>query len=1088
MARLELLLFHDQTPTGTIEWSTTSGTGPWTAVQLTVPRPVLEALDEWSALVFTGSGELVNFTWDGTAIAATMDPSTPTFIWLQFSPSLAELLGFSTEVVYVEDGTPAVSDQTPTGIAEFPVGSSLPRESESSDVSRYRGGRVTAHHWGRTGEATLDLHIPPDLWADLEGAALVSGFGAVKVTWDNEDPYTDDDIDGYYTVFPTDHDIEPRAHTEDTVAAHVTGTLLDPGVTAPAGQSTRWAKLWRAACYGYSVHYFAKVEGIPLLFCELTGDAIAPTNYTLDASLVIDRASRLGPVVSSASNFAAAYDLDLRLLDTTAVRGIMSRPTLITSLRTAMTDTDSGCLVELPGWASEPIIYIGTSAEVITATAGRLLGIAVRGVYGRAKSYRKGTRVSNKPLRWEGRRVEVFAALRDPGGRYVQGANVLSEAVAIGAYYVQDKPVRDGTEWSIQCRDQVRRLTQPLGVAASGRAVWEVDDDGLVTVDPLCTFSIAIDIDGSTIEEHTVRPFFGMTGQLRRSECRAIVAAAFEAACVTSGDISTFRWRRGASLYLGPDDAYDAFGLFCTYAAAGTEERAFIATRREAFTAAFDIMFEGGYEPLTIAGPAGDIELYCDLKQFTTPGAVTVAVVMDEGNPDLVPATGWIQMEGNGNVAYRRYESAVVDTDDPGKVNIEIASSTPFTADEIQAVVDGSVEDVSVKFFWRDTGRIYDILRRAIVSTGDGTHGAYDTLAKGQGLALPSIDATSFEDAFDVYFRDIEMAVGSEAGTSLEELFSGILRISQRALTSRRSADGQTIEIAAVRAGSVDALPVVTIDDDSLASVGGRRPVRVVEAFNSPQAVEIKCRTLPVGDMPAGDASISIAPDDPDTVGVSWDLDIYGVARSAILPAVKSWGVALARVGTTRQVLELALPAWYDVQGGDVVELDLQDPTLWDYAPGVTGEPGYTGMARCLGAPLALTDGLQLVTVMADGILAAGPMAPSLPIVAVNGGGATPTSIDVDDEYYDLLVAAKDGQASWTLLAYLPGQDAGRAEYTCSTVTLPGGGVARVTVTAYPASPAVTLSTSYRLTWPVASQCTDDQDRYLHNTDQAQWG
>ena len=49
------------------------------------------------------------------------------------------------------------------------------------------------------------------------------------------------------------------------------------------------------------------------------------------------------------------------------------------------------------------------------------------------------------------------------------------------------------------------------------------------------------------------------------------------------------------------------------------------------------------------------------------------------------------------------------------------------------------------------------------------------------------------------------------------------------------------------------------------------------------------------------------------------------------------------------------------------------------------------------------------------------------------------------------------------------------------------GGSARLTVSAYPSSPAVTLTTSYRLTWPVATECTEEQDLYLHNTDVVQW-
>lgn len=1084
MALVELVLYDGFAATGTVQWSTTSGTGPWTDAVLSEPLPLRAALAEWSTTITTDSGDTVAFSYaDG---AVTLYGAEAASIYIQLSAALAELFGFSTLVHFLEDGSGVTSDLVPTGIAEFPIGRTVPFEVESSELSEWRGGRDSTYQFARAGEVTLDLLVPPTLWPTLEESALVSGFGAINVEIDDASAYSEAHPDGTTIVYPLDAEVEDRQWTDETVAVHVRGTVDDPGVSPPTPQVTAWATLWRAGVYGYSVHYVAKIEGIPILPVEVTGDGIAPSGYTIDASLVIDRSARIGSVVSPSTHFSAGFDLEVRLLDTPAVRAMMSRPTVTTRLRDDCAAVDTALLVDsVAGLSGVTPVYLGTSAEVVTGILPGWLTVPTRGVYGRIRSYRKGTLVTDAPVTWEGRRVELYAVLRDPCGNYVQGADILSDAVMVGAFYVQGRPVRDGSEWVIQCRDQVRRLTQPLGVAASGRAVWEVDDDGLVTVDPQVAFAFSLDIDGTTIENHTLRPFAGMSGQLRRSEMRAIVADALDAAVVTSGDVSDFRWRRGVDAPLG-SDAYDVYGLFCTYAAAGTEEVGLVVVGVQPFTSESSRLWNQGSDSFSLAGPAGDVEIYCKLRQVTTAGAISLSVVMDDGAPDLVPAAGWIQMESEGRTSYRLYSDASVDTEDPSRVNLTIDAATPFTTDEVQAVIEGTIADVSVKFFWRDTGRIYDILRRAIVSTGDAQHGTYDTLPKGQGLGLPDIDEDSFTDTFDVFFRDLQMTVGADAGTDLEELFSGILRLSQRAIVSRRSSDATQINIAAAYVGSVNALPVVTITDATLAS-DGRKPIRVRDVYAAPRAIGVKCRTLPVGDVPNADASIALS--DPhlvDWTGVQWTLDIYGVTRSSLLAAAKAWATAWFRAGENRQVIELDVPPYIDAQPGDIVELDLVDPNLWDYAAD-TGAPGYSGMARVLGAQLALTTGLQTLTVAADGIYTSGPMCPSLPISAVNGGGSTPTSIDVDDAYYDLLVAAKDGATSWKLLAYLPGQDSGRAEYTISTVTLPGGGVARLTVPAYPSTPAVTLSTSHRLTWPVASECTDDQDRYLHNTDRAQW-
>ncbi|MCC6623356.1 MAG: hypothetical protein IT385_19005 [Deltaproteobacteria bacterium] len=1087
-AKIELVLFHDQDVTGVMQWSTTSNTGPWTDARLSAPLPLLDALAEWETTIGAAASRTLAFNWSWGGADFNVATSGGN-LWLKLSSTLQDLTGLPE---IVEDGTSTAS--VPTGLATFPIGRTYPREVEQSEISEYRGARVTAYHWGRAGEVTLDLLVPPDLWAALEGQSIVSGYGAIKVEWDNADPYSEDDLDGYFLVFPTDSSIEERESGEETVVAHVTGTLLDPGTTAAAGQDTAWAKLWRAVPYGYSVHYFLKVEGIPLLFCEYEGDAIAPTDYTLDASLVIDRSSRIGPVVTGSSNIGAAYDCDARLIDTPAVRALMVTPTTITRLRADCEAVDNALLVEsAAGFEVGDIAYVGTSAEEITNRFFRNLGVA-RGTYGRLRSFKKGTQVASGPLRWENRRAELFAVLRDPCGRYVQGADVLSNAVMAGAFYVQERPTRAGLEWALPCRDQVRRLTQPLGVAASGRALWSVDDDGFVAVDANAQLSLDITVDGSTIENVTIRPFVGQSGSLRRSQVRAAIAAAFEAVATSSGRVSNFAWRRGVAMPVTPPDgAYDVFGLFASVTVTSSDSSILGRTSMYVGSVEFSRLLFAGVHRTDLPESNTTVDVYLGLRCITTAGNLSLSVVLDDGDPATLPASGWVALEDAGRTRYKRFTAATVDDSDPSQVNLTIdATTTPFTVDEVSAIVSDPAianvpSDVSVKFFWRDSGRIYDILRRAIVSTGDAQHGTHDTLPRGQGLGLPDIDADSFVDVFDVFFRDLQFDVGSAAGTTLEELFGGVLRLSQRALTSRRAADGSSVDIAAVRVGSVDSLPVVRIDDAALVG-GGPKPVRVLHVFTAPQAVEVKCRTLPVGDVPAGDSSIAITVSDVDSVATSWDLDIYGVTRSAILPAAKSWGVALARANDTRQVIEILLPAWYDVQGGDVVELDLVDPNLWDYAAGTSGEPGYSGMARVLGAPLILTDGIQAVTVMCDGVLGPGPMSPSLPIVAVNGSATAPTSIDVDDAYYDLLVAAKDGESTWKVLAYLPGQDSGRAEYTISTVTEPGGGVARLTVSSAAANPTVTLTTSYRLTWPTTSESTAEQARYLHADQRVQWG
>lgn len=1079
MALVELVLYHAQTPTGTVEWSTTSDTGPWTAAQLSGPLPLREALAEWAATIGAAASRTVAWEWDGSALTLAVSGGS---LWIKLSTTMRQILG--SDIAAIEDGWES-GGEVPVGIAVLPVGQPVPFEQEEAEVRRYRGARCAVQHFARTGYVALDLVIPSAQIAALEGAVLTTGTAAIKITWDNEDAFGEDGLDGSIILYPIGASIDPRQSDDEPIVTHLVGTTLDPGASIPPVRATAWTEFWSAVAYGYSPHFIARVEGRPTLFVEVVGDAVAPSGYDLDPSLVVDTSAMLGPVVRD-SPIAAGYDLELRLLDTTAVRALMQRPTLVTQLRDECEVGDTALLVEsIAGWSDVTVAYIGTSAEAVTGYLPRWMTVATRGVYGRERFYPKGTPVTDKPTEWQDCRVDLFAVLRDPIGNYVQGSDILDGAPAMWGGYVQERPIRNGSEWSMQCRDQVRRAVQPLGITAGGRAVWQVDDDGLIAVDANASFALEVRTNATDLESVVVRPFAGLSGQIRMSRARALVAEALQAAAVASGRVTTFEWRRRSDIETpgGSNPLWSIFGLYCTVTVTSSDHYV-VAGADVSGSEVTTQTFRGQQAMTHAAASSTTLPSFCGLITVAPIANANLSVVLDEGDPAAIPEAGMVLIEGDGRRAIRRYSSAAADDADAGMVNLQLDATSALTQEEILALAANTSQTMSARFFWRDTGRIYDILRRALVSTGDGSGGTYDTLPKGQGLEVPSIDEDSFEDVFDGFFRDMSFDVGADAGTNLEELFGGIMRLSRRALVARRTSGATEIRLAAIRTGSVDGPPVLTITEDTLAFTG-RKPVRVRELFSPPQAIEVRCKSLPVDDQAAAEGIIALRKAGR-AASRRWTLDVYGVARPSLVTAAKAWARALFIAGENQQALELDVPIWIDAQPGQIVNINLTDPNVWDYAEAA---PGLIGAVRVLGSQVGPTTGVQVLTVDADGIFLPGPMAPSIAIVAVNGTASSPTSIDVDDddELLAVLTAAKDGQSSWKVLAYLPGQDAGRAEYTISTITQPGGGVTRLTVTAYPSAPAVTLTTSYRLTWPVEDNGTDDQARYLHNTDRVQW-
>lgn len=847
--------------------------------------------------------------------------------------------------------------------------------------------------------------------------------------------------------------------------------------------SEAFATLAKAVRYGYAHGYLVRIEGIGTLPIEYIGDAIAPTNYSLDASLIIDGAAKLGPVLDAKKHTPSAHDFQFRLLPTAAVTALLTRPTLYTTITNTLSATDTSMNVEdTTNWSGVSTLHFGTSAAPRTGTTKTTFTMT-RGVYGRKRSYKAGTLVTNAPYVWRGRRVELFLVLLDPAGLYVQGADILSRACKMWDGYIQDRPIREGATWLFRCRDQARRLSQPLGVAASGKAVWELGDDGFVAnFDTSLVFQVRlVEMPGAELCNVQVQPFVAATPPLYLSQMRTLLASALDGV-MTSAQLGTPTWER-ETIYNG---MYRYYLLRVPVTTAASQVRAFASITgggwgKELFEAR-------GQASSQKQGTHGTVDAAVPIWQVAKVNGASLSVLLEDAAPADLPTSGWVLLESEGATSWRRYTSFTIDSADPRQIRLALDSASVPTPDQIHAIaredVEGDVAEVTAKFMWRMNGSMPDVMRRAIVSTGDAQHGTYDTLAKGLGLGIPDIDESSFVRVFDGAWKDIDLDIAAEAGSSFETLFSGALRLSQRAVTTRRSADGATVHVAAVNVGSADGQPVATIADDNLVSVGGRKPVRVLEEFAGPQVIDVQCRTIPDGDSSGKPDIVLRDPHLVDWTGEKWDLDVFGVTRDVLYPAAYAWALGWFRGGENRQVIEIDVDPTIDAQVGDIVELDLDDSHGWDYA---TGTPGYHGLARVLGAQIAPRSLVQTIRVMIDGILAAGPFAPSIPIVAVNGTATAPTSIDVDDDWYNLLVAAKGASSTFKLLAYLPGQDKGRAEYTFTAVSLPGGGVARLTPSAYPSSPTVSLSTSYRFTWPVVANGTTTQNRHLNNTDKVQW-
>lgn len=1072
MAFVELVL-HNAYTTGTIEVFPQSQPD-WISLTLPSPMAISDALAYWASAIQAIEGAVTTWVIVAGQAQLVSDPMK-----LRLTPTLGALLGYAVleTSTFQEEHFGTI---TPRGFAELPVGNTLPMDVEQAELEAFRAGRAVGQSYGRAIETTLDFFWSAEQFALLERGALLSGHGARRITRSTTDEFAEGTLDGRLLVFPVETTAIEREAVEGFVRVSVRCSMLDPGSSPPVlAPATRWGQMMAAVRHGFAPYYELVVEGIPVLFCELIADLEAPSGYTLDASLVIDRSARLGPALDEETHFSKAFDLSALLMDTPAVRGLVRTPTVVEPLLAPIEVGDVLVSVPTPSaFEVGDILQVDHEAMEVTSIGTTSVGVS-RGTWGRARTHAAGVEVSTTPLLWDGRRARLVTRLLDPTGRFVPGVTCVRFEG-----HVLERPDRDGVMWTLTCRDQVRRLTDPLGVAASGVAAWALQDDLLVSVDNNLIVDLRVEVFGGPQGRVQFRPFLGAPNRVLASEMRRLVAEAAGTALAGLGGPGGFGtpfWRiarnwRGVREYQlwvpATSTAVTSWGADCRARLEGIGN--YLVTTSLAL---------GG-------GPAGgtaDVPL--GLSQPARVLSADLQVTLDKVAGSELPPGGWVKLEGNGVVGYRKYVGVEVDSDDPQRVTLELDPSYAPAGDELQAMVsaEGDADrDVSltVTFYWSDTGHLRDVVRRAIASSGDGVNGTFDTLPRGQGLDLPAIDEASFVRVFDGAFRGLTFDLRTESGTSLQKLLGGVLRLSRRALTSRMSADGSAVQIAAVNVGSADAgVPTAQITDRVLVASQGRRPCRRLKTFGGPRAIEVKTHVLPIGGTDGIEGSFPItAPGQRYWTSRRWELEVHGLTRDQVFRPATTWAAGWFRVGRTRQSFEVDVDPTVECQMGDVVWCDLSDPQVWEYAD---DEPGYVGFARVLGQTFNLQTGVQTVQLEGDGQTAAGPMSPSIPILAVNGTATAPTSIDVPLEWKPLLERARNG-GFWFMLAYLPGQDSGRAGYVLGAVTEVGG-VCRLAVFAAASSPTVTLTTAYRLTYPDEPSCTPTQAVHLHGRDGTQW-
>ncbi|MFT7578349.1 MAG: hypothetical protein ACI9MR_000007 [Myxococcota bacterium] len=855
--------------------------------------------------------------------------------------------------------------------------------------------------------------------------------------------------------------------------------------------------------YGFAIQYFATIEGIPNVLIEHDGGtATAPTNYGLDASLIVDKSSRVGGVVDPKTMLASAYDFTFRFLDTTYTRSLFTRPALMVELTADITATaTSMVLTSVTGLATSGTIYIGTSAMTYTGITDNTLTGLTRGLYGDAKAYKALTVVSDAPRYYVGRSVQLYAVLVDPLGRYVMtaGSDLTSQAALIFDGYIATRPARVESTWEARARSLERRLAEPLSPAMEGAGFWDLQADPLVTIDPTTILRIEVsgtDASAATerrlVETVTFKPFAALSAGVHRlATVRAAMAAAW--ATIQGGmdaAIGLMTWAetlpeadRGTSrqwrCYIGMD-ADDSAVSGHVYDSMRTNLQWFGPTP-------FSPVRYSGYGndpgPATlvhlIGGTSVPIPIAITFKSSELTALLTVRV---DGLTADIPATGWIRIgDDSERGKLYLYDSLEVSATQTNEVTLAINVSTPVDRDALGLLdFNGELDEVGVEFIYKSTGTIPDVMRRMIQSSGvTSAQGTFDTGPGGSGYAVGTVNEASFDEIFDGAYLALTADVAVSADTSFAKVWGGLMRLSRRGIAAVPTSTGAALQITAVDLSPPGISPSggVTLTDAHLIA-GGDGPVKAVRIPNPPASIELKF------DHPEHDDGmlrINYAGYDGKEFGRTADrVTIYGTRKASFEMPAYAWARAQFVAAETRQMIELKCVPWYDAKVGQVIALDIEDPHLWNYA---TGTPGYAGPARVWGSQTELSTQVLTLTLELSGDLSYAPLSPSVFVDGYTTSATAPTAVSVDTSYVEILTSFGTA-GNFTMSLYKKGTEGVGSLQTLTISAVSDAG----SLTVASLAGVFDLSAGdWYLTLPRLDLCNTEQAKYLHVSQTVRW-
>ena len=760
----------------------------------------------------------------------------------------------------------------------------------------------------------------------------------------------------------------------------------EPAVATPADWNAAWGSLSR----GYALVCYAIIEGIPHVFSErqlaLSFGTLAET-----ATLVVAEEQAHTLALDRESGALGGSALRLAVRDPYDDLGIFRSPSLRSPLTADLDPGDTSLAIATSAWPSTGGVYVGLEYATYTGkSAGALTGLTRQGpeYYHRANAPLSWAVASDRPIQWQGRAVELWAALVDAYGAAVG----LGHVVQIWAGKVRTRPTYEGGAWVIDCESMAEVLGRPPGLELAGEcAVYGLltgSQWGPVVVVPSdaeCAYEIwdgtgphktgrfALSTCSFPVIELTLTGYFALPIRSLASGLESRLRGIWNATPGLSNAINPIvvgversgsEWRvvfEASQKGVFPGDGYWRIGPISI-------EAGVIPEWSVPITISAETLGESGGSALKVWSAAYPIGL---------DGRTTSAMVLraptdaDALTPGDWPTTGGFVVADQEALSY---EAAFTNN---GRTYIYGMTRGLGGTPPADVTEDG----LSVAGYASLGGNLGEQVLTVLQSSGVGDRGSYDTESAGYGLSDLQVDESSIE----AIGGPLQFATPYDLSQSVGDIFGGALA-------------SQGLSLGWVRSGQRLKIGARAFDPFGVADVALRDADLVVDAV--PQ--------IPANGMLPTPNIIRLTPS-----------ELGGVKRSAVtvallesiaaegareqeysLPWVSSPIASLLLVYWAQQaIVSRASSVAYAVQvtperdwlPGQVVDISTTHPGFFDPA---TGTQGLVGRGVILETQRRLAGACQITMLVRRDSTNHGPLCPTSAVLAVDVPNKTVTVAD----------------------------------------------------------------------------------------------